>query len=256
MQIKKKYKILYILTSVFISSTGVLFAQKSVTHQSQYWLRYFGKYNLSPHYTIDVEFEDRRFFKDDRQGNWVLPRVTLERELGAGWSAGIGFTYYTSLNPQDPTKPQQLTVPELRPDEFLSYKQKIENLTISHRFQLEQRWTRKSSGSELKSGYTFTQRFRYQLQLQYPLIKKLTAAGTLNAKAADEILLNMGHSIVYNTFDQNRAYLGLNYGITNSFQVELGYVSYFQEQKTGTQYYNRDIARLTVYQTLNFYKKH
>jgi hypothetical protein len=86
-------------------------------------------------------------------------------------------------------------------------------------------------------------------------VKKATSAGTLYAKVSDEIMLNLGHSVVNNTFDQNRAYFALNYGISNHLQVELGYMNYFQERSSGTQYYQRDIARLTVYHTIHFFKK-
>lgn len=253
------YKTYRNISVALLATTGFitpLQAQKQVTHQSQYWIRYYGKYNLSPDWDITLEFEDRRFFKDNKQGNWVLPRIVLVRKLGAGWSAGVGFTYYISSNPADPSKPSAVTVPELRPHEELSYSQKIKDLIISHRFKLEQRWTRKSNVSELLEGYTFSQRFRYQLQLQYPLVKQKNPAGTLAVKASDEIMLNIGHSIVQNTFDQNRAYIALNYGISNNFQVELGYMNYFQERSSGTQYYQRNIARLTVYHTINFHKKH
>lgn len=253
------YKTYRNISLAVLASTGFLTplqAQKQVTHQSQYWLRYYGKYNLSPDWDITLEIDDRRFFKDNRQANWVLPRVTVERKLGAGWSAGIGFTYYTSTNPADPSKPTAMTVPELRPHQELSYKQKIKNLTIVYHFKLEERWTRNSSSTELTDGYSFKARFRYQLQLQYPLVKQKNPAGTLALKASDEIMLNIGHSIVQNTFDQNRAYIALNYGISNNFQVELGYMNYFQERSSGTQYYQRNIARLTVYHTINFHKKH
>lgn len=251
----KTYRNISVALLAITGFTAPLQAQKQVTNQSQYWVRYYGKYNLSPDYTITLEVDDRRFFKNDRQANWVLPRVIFTRNLGAGWSAGVGFTYYTSANPADPTKPTAVTVPELRPNEELSYNQKVKDLTISHRFRLEQRWTRKSNSTELLEGYTFSQRFRYQFQLQYPLIKKETSAGALNAKISDEIFLNLGHAIVQNTFDQNRFYVALNYGISRSFQAELGYMDYFQERSSGTQYYQRNIARLTIYHSIDFYKK-
>ena len=253
------YKTYRNISVALLATTGFitpLQAQKQITHQSQYWIRYYGKYNLSRSYTITLELDDRRFFKDNRQSNWVLPRIMLIRNLGEGWSAGVGFTYYTSSNPADPSKPTAVTVPELRPSEELSYSQKIKDLIISHRFRLEQRWIRKSNATELLEGYTFSQRFRYQLPLQYPLIKKEPSARGLNAKISDEIFLTLGQSIVQNTFDQNRFYVALNYGISRSFQVELGYMDYFQERSSGTQYYQRNIARLTIYHAINFYKKH
>ncbi len=252
----KIYRYTGLVAFVTIRLTTPLQAQKQITHQSQYWIRYYGKYQLFPKSEINLEIDDRRFFKNNRQADWVLPRVTVNRKLGAGWSAGVGFTYFNSSNPADPSKPIDVTVPELRPHEELSYRQPIKNLIISHRFRLEERWVHNSSSAELANGYKLSGRFRYQLELQYPLIKKETVAGTLSLKASDEIFLNLGHSIVNNTFDQNRLYVALNYGISCSFQVELGYMDYFQEKSSGMQYYQLNIARLTIYHTINFYEKH
>lgn len=231
-------------------------AQKQITHQRQYWLRYSGKYNLSDKWDVGLEIEDRRFFKDSRQANWVLPRISVSRQLGAGWNIGVGFTYYNSANPADPSDPVAVTVPELRPHQELNYAQKIKDLSIKHRFRLEERWTRHDDGHDLTDGYSFKGRFRYQLQLQYPLIKRERPKGSLNIKAADEIMLNIGQAIVQNTFDQNRVYVGLNYGVFPNIQVELGYLNAFQQRSSGTQYYQRDIARLTIFHTISFHKNH
>lgn len=228
--------------------------QKKVTHQSQYWIRYYGKYNLTDKWTLNLEVEDRRFFKENRQAVWFQPRLSVERKLGAGWTVGAGFTYYTATSPADPTAPEVLTVPELRPHQYLNSGQKVGYLVISHRFQVEERWTRKSAGDHLEKGYHFKGRVRYRFQLQYPLLKRKAGIGLLALKLSDEVLLNVGHDVVVNSFDQNRVYLALYYGLSKNFQVELGYMSWFQERSSG-QYYNRDIGRLTIYHSLNFSNK-
>jgi|GEM_PF-172107 len=227
--------------------------QKQVTHQSQYWGRYFGRYKFSDDWSLNLEFEDRRFFKNNRQSNWFLPRIGVERKLAKGWAVGAGFTYYLASSPQDPEQETVVTAPELRPHQYLTSTQSLGDLGIQHRFQFEERWIHNSTSTQLTDGYHYQGRFRYRLQLKYPLIKEKTAAGTLTAVAFDEILLNVGHNIVANTFDQNRIYAGLNYGISNSFQVELGYLNWFQERSSGQQYYQRDIARLTIYHNLKLY---
>lgn len=227
--------------------------QKKVTNQSLYWVRYFGKYKLSDTWALNLEVEDRRFFKNNRQSNWFLPRVALERNLGKGWAAGAGFTYYLASNPGDPDQETAVTSPELRPHQYLTSSQSVGKLGISHRFQFEERWIHNSNSTELTSGYHYQGRARYRFQLKYPLVKKETATGSLSAIAFDEILLNVGHNIVANTFDQNRIYFALNYGISNAFQVELGYLNWFQEKSSGDQYLHRDIARLTIYHNLKLY---
>lgn len=250
----------YLFFAVFILSVCILptkgQAQKQVTHQSQYWLRYCGSYCLSEKWAAGLDIENRRFFKNNRQANWVLPRISVTRILGADWDIGLGFAYYTSAIPVEPSEPVVVTVPELRPHQEVNYAQKIQNLSIKHRFRMEERWTRNSDGHALTDGYSFKGRFRYQLQLQYFLIKKATPKGTLNIKAADEIMLNIGHAIVQNTFDQNRAYIGLNYGLSQNIQIELGYLNAFQQRSTGTEYDQRDIARLAIFHTISFRKPH
>ena len=59
-------------------------------------------------------------------------------------------------------------------------------------------------------------------------------------------MLNLGARIVLNTFDQNRFQADLAFGITKLLSVELGYVNWFQQRYTGTDYYNRDILRFAV----------
>lgn len=249
------YKALLLAAVALVASAGFATAQKQVTHQSLYFVRYYGKYAFSPDWGATLEVEDRRFFHDSRNLNWVLPRVAVTHALGGGWTAALGFTYYLSENPADPDKPIDVTVPELRPHEELSYNQRLGKLTLNHRYRLEERFTRKTDGNELASGYEFHFRMRYQLQLQYPLNKTSGPAGAWNVKAADEVMFNFGHSIVRNSFDQNRVYIALNYGISKSVQAELGYLKWFQERSSGDQYYSRDIARLTIYHTINFYHK-
>ncbi|UAY56992.1 DUF2490 domain-containing protein [Arachidicoccus terrestris] len=247
------YKPLFWIALGMTGFASPALSQKQVTRQSLYWIRYYGKYKLSDNWGLNLEIEDRHFFKNNRQSNWFLPRVAVERKLGKGWAAGAGFSYYLASNPADPAMETAVTVPELRPHQYLSASQSLGNLAVSHRFQFEERWIHNSTSTKLTAGYHFQGRARYRFQLKYPLIKQNTAAGTLNAIAFDEILLNLGHNIVANTFDQNRIYFGLNYGISKAFQVELGYLDWFQERSSGNQYYHRDIARLTIYHDLKLY---
>ena len=60
---------------------------------------------------------------------------------------------------------------------------------------------------------------------------------------------------MYNTFDQNRIYFGVQYGLNENLAVELGYLKSFQQRPNGTDYFDRDIIRLSIFHKINFIKK-
>ena len=106
----------FVITLLFSGLTLAVSAQKkNLTHQSLYFLCYYGSYHISPAWGVTLEVENRRFFHRSRDLNWILPRLGVVRSLGKGWSAGAGFTYYRSYNPADPAKAVAVSVPELRP---------------------------------------------------------------------------------------------------------------------------------------------
>lgn len=154
------------------------------------------------------------------------------------------------ISPQDEaTSITTVVRPELRPFEEVDDKEYVGKLLISDCYRLEERFLGKIVKNLNVPGYTFNYRFRYQLQLIYPLIDKPAEKGGLDIRANDEIFLNFGSYIVKNTFDQNRAFIGFVYGISKSSQFEAGYMNWFQERSDGTNYRNRNILRLTFYHT-------
>ena len=53
---------------------------------------------------------------------------------------------------------------------------------------------------------------------------------------------------------KNRIYLAVNYKLNNSYAVELEYMNWFQQQKSGTDFYNRDILRLSIFHNIDLKK--
>jgi hypothetical protein len=236
-----------ILAILFSGFTHGGSAQKQITRQSLYFLRYEGSYRISPRWSATLEIENRRFFNGSRNLDWILPRIAVVRSLGSGWSAAAGFSYYRAAKPGEAGKPIAVDVPELRPHQQLSYKQDLGKLTIAHRYRLEERFARRTTAdNRLAPGHVFHFRMRYRLTLAYALIPK-AGPGSLRVKLSDELMYNLGHRIVGNSFDQNQLYLGFNYGVSPSVQLELGYMNAFQQRSTADQYYSRDLARVTFY---------
>jgi hypothetical protein len=60
-------------------------------------------------------------------------------------------------------------------------------------------------------------------------------------------MVNAGDKIIYNQFDQNRVYAGIEQGLNKKFTIELGYLHWYQQRASGYQFFDRDIIRLTIY---------
>ena len=101
--------------------------------------------------------------------------------LGQNWTAGTGFAYVSSKT-FDPASTSTLAVPELRPFQELSYKQKFDKITFSHRYRIEERFVRKTASDKLVDGYNFNFRFRYQFGFDYNLYKSKDNNKSLNLR--------------------------------------------------------------------------
>lgn len=231
---------------------GFLLAQKKIENQQLIWYGYYNNLKLNENWSLNSEIQERQFYNPTAQHQLVF-RSNLERKVFADWKASVGMTLFFQ-NPNTPNSESNLTVPELRPDIGFNNKQKLGFLTINHRYKAEARFFHDVENNRLVGGYRFSNfRFRYQLGLDIPIWKN-EKQQTIIVKIKDEIMFNAGNKIVKNTFDQNRIYLAVNYKLNNSYAVELGYMNWFQQQKSGTDFYNRDILRLSIFHNIDLKK--
>lgn len=238
---------------IFLSISNFSFAQKKVEHQQLIWYGYYNMLKFNENWLLLNEIQERQFYNPTAQHQLVF-RSNLERKLIGDWNASFGMTLFLQ-NPNNPEAESNLTVPELRPDIGFNNKQKLGFLTIRHRYKAEARFFHDVENDELVGGFRFSHfRLRYQLGLDFPLWKKEDKE-KLNLKIKDEIMFNAGKKNVKNTFDQNRIYLALNYKLNDSYGVEMGYMNWFQQQKSGTDFYNRDILRFSLFHTIDLKKK-
>ena len=129
----------------------------------------------------------------------------------------------------------------------------VKQVTVMQRFQAEERFIHNANKESLLAGSTFSWRFRYRLQADYIFWKKENQY--LKTILSDEIMFNAGKSIIKNTFDQNRIYAAVQYGINKNIALELGYLNSFQRRANGIDYFNRDIIRFSVFHKIKISKK-
>lgn len=218
--------------------------QKQVIHQKQIWYKYYLKVPIGDKWQIRQELDDRNYIDPARQSQFVS-RTHFQRNLGKGWSTALGFAYFVHSLPQDPEIQDFTNTKELRPSLELA------NLhPLSEKFHLHHRyWTEVRFFEQPDHTYAYTNvRVRYKIELGYDLSEKISFL------VFDELHINLGNQITYNVFDQNRIGASIMYSPVKNIGFEVMYLNWFQQAPAGDTFYNRDIIRFALHQTLALFK--
>lgn len=225
--------------------------EKNVDHQSLFWTRYNNQMTLNNKWSIHTEFDNRVFISPFEE-NLFLIRMVGRYKINKDLELGAGISYF-SVATQVPETTTDFRIPEYRGQQDIIWKHEYGNITLAQKFQVEERFFHNADKNGLQPGTTFNWRFRYRLQGEYSCWKNKNQH--LKATIYDEIMFNAGENIVHNTFDQNRIYAALQYGLNKNIAFELGYLNSFQQRPNGFDYFDRDIIRFTFFHKINVQKK-
>ncbi|MFP5471063.1 MAG: DUF2490 domain-containing protein [Bacteroidia bacterium] len=218
-------------------------ASKNVIHQELLWFNYTNTLLFNEKYFLITELNDRRYIEELTLHQENL-RIHFHFKFKNEWDIAPGFIFFLQY-PHDPKSTSELVVPELRPFIQISNKNKLnDHFSINHQYIAEWRFFRNNNSLELTDGYNNNFRFRYRLGVDILLTKFNNHPFKL--KIFDEIHINAGKNIVYNHFDQNRIYVGLNYEWNTHLSTEVGYLNWHQQTVNGTDFFNRNILRLAI----------
>jgi hypothetical protein len=244
----KTFKIIFLFLICFISHAQT---EKNIDHQSILWTRYNNLLTLNNKWSLNFEFDNRVFLKPITENLYVI-RLQGRYKINDHLETGVGFAHF-SVATQDPEVNYDFNIPENRGQQDITWKQDVDKITLNQRFQLEERFIHNANKQELLSGTTFSWRFRYRIQGDYTFWKKENQS--LKVIVYDELMINFGKKIIKNTFDQNRIYGALQYGINKNFALELGYLNSFQQRANGVDYFNRDIIRFSIFHKIRLQKR-
>ena len=220
---------------------------KKVDHQNLVWTRYYNLLTINSKWSIHTEFDNRVFLNPVKENLFVI-RSQGRYKINEHLETGLGFAYF-SVYTQNPSVDFDFEIPEYRIQQDITYKSSLKKFTLNQRLKIEERFIHNSTGIELIPNTTFYWRFRYRLQIEYPLWKKENQY--LKAIVNDELMFNGGKNVANNTFDQNRIYASLQYGLNKNFSIELGYLNSFQKRATGVDFYDRNIIRFSIFHKMN-----
>jgi len=243
--LKNLSKVLVLLFPFLMFSQGT--TKKEVNQQVQTWVSLNTVTKFSDHWGVvaDAHIRENGFFESN---NFYFLRGGISYIPNASVSLTGGYAHMWLA----PTKEGWSTYA----DENRIYQQaqlitKIGKVSVLQRLRNEQRWQEKMANDEPTGELRFTDRVRYLVSFTIPVSsnKKLPSL-----VLSDELLIHFGKEVVYNTFDQNRLFIGIKQNINPKLSYDFGYMNVYQEKYSGYQYDMNHTIRLFFY--LNTVIKH
>jgi hypothetical protein len=158
----------------------------------------------------------------------------------------IGFMY-TNEYLGKPSDLNRLPYHEIRTTVQFFHHTKMLDGKIMHtwRYRYELRWQENPS----TDSYRYFSRFRIRYRIRYVINgNDFYKNNTAYVAISNEIGLNIGKNVVYNTFNQNRLYVGVGYRVFNTARIELRYVNRIRTRgATGYEFDNGRGVMLGIY---------
>lgn len=239
-----------LLFQLFFTSFG---QTKRTEHLEQVWLAYINQVRLSEKWGVGVDLHLRS--KDDFLSGLSVGiiRGGLTHYLTENLRFTVAYAY-VNIYPGDNHK--NISQPEHRPWQQVQWISRSPGLRITQYLRLEERWRRKILNDDaLAHGFNFNFRLRYSFAAQIPLGPKKFQPGSFSLVLIDEPMVNFGKQIVYNYFDQNRFFAGINYQLNAQNNLQAGFSNVFQQLSSGNVYRNINAIRLSWLQNMDLRDK-
>jgi hypothetical protein len=220
---------------------------KEVNQQVQTWVSLNTVTKFGDHWGIvaDVHVRENEFFESNnfyflRGGITCIPNpsVSLTGGYAHMWLAPTKEGWSTYADENRIYQQAQLNT-------------KIGKVSVIQRLRNEQRWQEKMANDEPTDEWRFTDRVRYLASFNIPVFSNKKWPLLV---LSDEILIHFGKEVIYNTFDQNRFFIGIKQNINPNLSFDLGYMNVYQQKYSGYQYDMNHTIRLFFY--LNTVVKH
>lgn len=221
--------------------------EKHIEDREQLWLGYFNQTRFTNKFGIWADVHYRRTEDFTGRPFQFLFRPAVTYFIKDNLRVNIGYAFVSHF----PGKGLNTTRYEHRPWQQIWWNQKYVGLTTLQWLRLEQRFNEKVVSDVKQEGYNYNFRVRYNMSFFIPLKGKEMAAKTPFAAVMNELFLNFGDRIVYNTFDQNRFFAGFGYQFTSHLNAQLGYMNVYQQEASGSNYFSTHTIRLFVFHTLD-----
>jgi len=237
------------LLIIFLGTATHNYAQKQITNVQQIWTAYNNQTRFSNKWGMWLDLHLRTKDNYTRDLSTGIARLGLTYYLNDNTKLTAGYAYVNHF-PADIHA--DISRPEHRPWQQIQWHTKYNKLRVMQWARLEERFRRKiKDNDELAEGYNFNYRVRYNFLAAVPLSKNAFAPNTLSLVFNNETHINFGKQVIYNSFDQNRFFVGLSYQVNPNTNIQFGYLNVFLQLPAGNQYRNIDAVRLFYFHNLD-----
>ena len=247
----KKLTLFCYLLPGFLLVNRAVFGQESkeIREQKQFWWSINSTMRVSERFGVIGDFHIRRnqfvrhsnfYFARIGGTYWVSDQLTLVTGYAHLWlTKSIENSKSTFLN-------------ENRIYQQIQWRQKTGKVTFVQRIRNEQRWHEvlNDEGEYLRTRFSNRVRFLSSFNVKIFENPKLPSISI-----ADEVHFHFGKEIIYNTFDQNRIFVGIKVPISNQLKFDIGYMAVYQQLYSGNVYTFNHTFRWFFYYTPDFRPK-
>lgn len=229
---------LFVLFPIVLLSQAV--KQKEVNEQFQTWVSLNTLTKFAEHWGVVADVHVRtNDFSQNNNFFFLRGAISYIPNTKFSFTGGYGHMWLAPKNPTWSTFS----------DENRIYQQvqmniKSGNVSVMQRIRNEQRWQEIIVNDHETGENKFSNRVRYLIGATIPIFKKKTAPSLM---ISDELLIQFGKDIVYNTFDQNRFFVGIKQTINPKLSFDFGYMNVYKQKANGYMYDMNHTLRLFFY---------
>ncbi len=198
--------------------------EKEINNQVQFWTSINSTWRFTDHWGAMGDFHIRRnnFIQDPnfyflRAGGvyWFNDKISAAGGVGALWYAQKaqdgGFNYAL----------------EKRIYQQILWRSINGRARFLQRIRNEQRWHEVLNPDGSVNRIRFSNRVRFLFSAS---IRVFEDERKPRLVIADEVLFHFGKEIIYNTFDQNRLFIGMNHRLNKDWTFDFGYMPVLQQE--------------------------
>jgi len=234
---------LFIFISFFYLSSNA-----QTTHAQESWWDYLNQNRYSTKWGSWLDLQLKLI------DGFTHAKNAGEYTAGASYFANTRFKYTGAFTYVDgyPNLSHINHVKELRPWTMVQLYTSNHYSKWIQWIRVEERFKQLTQNKTPTGDFDVSTRLRYQVLAQFPLTANKYEKGSISFVTSEEIYLNFGKNIVYNTFDQNRFFLGFYYYLNKSNILQLGYTNLYQKYNATDKYLKSDVLRISVFNTIDF----